>query len=112
MMIRVLPSDMTLITAVCRTTLERFVSVRKCGSRCIMRTLPFERGEAHDPPAPRPGNSPLTQPCRITSVRFPEATTGTAAPARAICSRSSAACSVRGRIGDVLLTLRAQFEEE
>ena len=31
MMISVMPSAMMLMTAVCRTTLERFVLVRKCG---------------------------------------------------------------------------------
>ena len=31
MMIRVMPSAMMLMTAVCRTTLERLVLVRKCG---------------------------------------------------------------------------------
>ena len=37
MMIRVIPSDMTLITAVCRTTLDRFVSVEEMRRRNCQR---------------------------------------------------------------------------
>ena len=38
MMIMVMPSDMMLMTAVCRTTLDRFVSVRKCGDAMASAT--------------------------------------------------------------------------
>ena len=49
MMIMVMPSDMMLITAVCRTTLERLVSVRKCGdamASATNRTIRLRKGSS------------------------------------------------------------------
>ena len=43
MMISVIPSAMMLITAVCRTTLDRFVLVRKCGDAIASPTKRIAR---------------------------------------------------------------------
>ena len=45
MMTSVMPSAMMLITAVCRTTLERFVSVRKCGDAMAQRDEQNDQGQ-------------------------------------------------------------------
>ena len=49
MMIIVIPSAMMLITAVCRTTLDRLVSVRKCGDAiesATNRTIRLRNGSS------------------------------------------------------------------
>ena len=49
MMIIVIPSAMMLMTAVCRTTLDRLVSVRKCGEAiesATNRTIRLRNGSS------------------------------------------------------------------